>query len=293
MKLLIIGASGVLGSRLFNDAIKKEWNTIGTYCSHECVGLSYLDVRDKNSLEKIFNLFKPEAVVMAGGITDVDLCTLKPKLAMDVNIKGTMNLVKKIKEYGSKLIYISTDYIFDGENGPYKEDDKPNPINIYGRTKLEAENIIKSKLKDYLIVRTAQLYGVAERSSAQNSNFTLKIIHNMRNNKKVYAADDLYSTPTYAGSLSEIIIKLIEKKADGIYHGAGAEFLNRYDYVNKIADIFGLNKNLIQEVKLKDLKLKAVRPKKGGLKTEKIKKEKIIELYDCYTGLFLLKKEMD
>ena len=120
MKLLIIGASGVLGSRLYNDAIKKNWNVLGTYCSHECEGLSYLDVRDKNSLEKAFSLSKPEVVVMAGGITDVDLCTLKPKLAKDVNIEGTLNLVKKIKELNSKLVYISTDYIFDGENGPYK-----------------------------------------------------------------------------------------------------------------------------------------------------------------------------
>jgi dTDP-4-dehydrorhamnose reductase len=294
MRLLIIGASGVLGSRLYNDAIKRKWNVLGTYCSHEYEGLFYLDVRDKASLEKVFNFFRPETVVMAGGITDVDLCTLKPKLAMDVNIKGTMNLVKKIKEYGSKLIYISTDYIFDGENGPYKEDDKPNPINMYGRTKLEAEDIIRNKLKDYLIVRTCQLYGtgVAERSSAPTKNFAIKIIHNMRNNKNVYAADDLYSTPTYAGSLSEIIIKLIEKKAKGVYHGAGAEFLNRYDYVNKIADIFGLDKNLIQEVKLKDLKLKAVRPKKSGLKINKIAGKIDCRLLSCVDGLELLKKDL-
>ncbi len=287
MKILIIGASGVLGSRLYNDAIKKKWNAMGTYCSHECVGLSYLDVRDKNSLEKVFNLFKPEAVVMAGGITDVDLCTLKPKLAKDVNIKGTLNLVKKIKEYDSKLVYVSTDYIFDGENGPYKENDKPNPINIYGKTKLEAENIIRSKLKNYLIVRTAQLYGIDH----TGKNFVLKIIRSMQSGKKVYATDDLYSTPTYSGLLSDIIIKLIEKNANGIYHGAGAEFINRYDYVNKIADIFELNKALIQRVKLKDLKLKAKRPKKGGLKIDKIRKVIDIDLCDLDYYLKLLKTE--
>ena len=286
MKLLIIGASGVLGSRLYNDAIKKKWNVLGTYCSHECEGLSYLDVRDKNSLEKAFSLSKPEVVVMAGGITNVDLCTLKPKLAKDVNIKGTLNLVKKMKEYDSKLVYVSTDYIFDGKNGPYAETDKPNPLNKYGETKLEAENIIRSKLKNYLIVRTAHLYGVDN----AKKNFTLKIIHNMRNNKRVYAADDLYSTPTYSGLLSDMLIKLIGKNAEGIYHGAGREFINRYDYVNKIADVFGLEKDLIQKVKLKDLKLKAKRPKKGGLKIDKILKEKIIDVYDCKTGLMLLKK---
>nr|MBU1327712.1 SDR family oxidoreductase [Candidatus Omnitrophota bacterium] len=295
MKLLIIGASGILGSKLYNDAINKKWNVMGTYCSHKHEGLFYLDVRDKSSLEKAFNIFEPEVVVMAGGITDVDLCTLKPKLAEDVNIKGTSDLVKKIKEYGSKLVYISTDYIFDGENGPYKENYKTNPINNYGRTKLEAENIIRTKLKDYLIVRTCQLYGVADRmltNSAPAKNFAIKIIHNMQNNKKVYAADDLYSTPTYSGSLSDILIKLIDKKSKGVYHGAGAEFLSRYDYVSKITDVFKLDKSLIQRVKLKDLKLKAKRPEKGGLKTDKIRKEKICESYDCETGLALLKKEL-
>jgi dTDP-4-dehydrorhamnose reductase len=313
MKLLIIGASGVLGSRLYNDAIKKKWNAMGTYCSHECSGLSYLDVSDKNSLEKTFNSFKPESVVMAGGITNVDLCTLKPKLAEEVNIKGTLNLVKKIKEYNSKLVYVSTDYIFDGKNGPYKEDDKPNPINTYGRTKLEAENIVRVNLKDYLIVRTCQLYGVAElnsspflrerqgegyvsgvaeRSSAPSANFAVKIIHNMRTGKKIYVADDLYSTPTYSGSLSDIIIKLIEKRTCGVYHGAGIEFLNRYDYVSKIADVFGLDKGLIQKVKLKDLKLKAERPKKGGLRVDKAVREKIAKPYDCGTGLELMKKNI-
>ena len=288
MKLLIIGASGVLGSRLHNDTIKKKWNVMGTYCSHEHEGLFYLDVRDENSLEKAFNLLEPEVVVMAGGITDVDLCTLKSKLAEDVNIKGTLNLVKKIKEYSSKLICVSTDYIFDGENGPYKEEDKPNPINKYGETKLEAENIVRSKLKDGLIVRTAQLYGIDH----TGKNFVLKIIRNMKSGKKVYAADDLYSTPTYSGLLSDMLIKLIEKNAEGIYHGAGREFINRYDYVNKIADVFELDKSLIEKVKLKDLKLKAKRPKKGGLNTDKIKKEKICESYDCKTGLILLKKEL-
>ena len=114
----------------------------------------------------------------------------------------------------------------------------------------------------------------------------------MRNNKKVYAADDFYSTPTYSGLLSDILIKLIEKKSEGVYHGAGLEFMNRYDYVNKIADIFGLDKNLIQEVKLKDLKLKAVRPKKGGLKIDKITRDIDCRLLSCVDGLGLFKADL-
>lgn len=260
MKLLLIGASGILGSRLYNDVIKEKWNVLGTYCSQDYEGLFWLDLRDKKSINKIFNFFKPEVVVLAGGITNVDLCELEPWLAEEVNIKGTLNIIRKIKEHGARLVFLSTDYIFNGEDGPYRENDNPSPINVYGRTKLEAEEAIKGLLKDYLIVRTAQLYGFNHRQK----NFAIKIILNMRKNKKVYVADDLYSTPTYVGTLSRGIIELLNNNKKGIFNIAGAEFVNRYEYVNKISDIFGLDKKLVKKVKLKDLRLKAKRPKKAG-----------------------------
>ena len=287
MKLLIVGASGVLGTRLHNDTIKKKWVTLGTYCSHEHNGLFYLDLRDKESINKVFNFFNPEVVVLTGGITDVDFCEIKPRLAEEINIKGTIDLIKKTKEHNAKLVFLSTDYVFDGENGPYKEEDKPSPINVYGRTKLEVEQFIKDSFKDHLIIRTAQLYGIDNRGR----NFAVKIIHDMQNNKYIYAADDFYCTPTYVGSLSQGVIKLIENHKKGIYNIAGTDFLNRYEYVNKISDIFNLKKSLIQKVKLKDLNLKAKRPKKVGLKIDKLKKEIDVPLYNCDEGLRLLKKE--
>lgn len=287
MKLLVIGASGVLGSRLYNDAIKKKWNVLGTYCSHEIEGLFYLDLRDRKSIEKMFNFFEPEAVVLAGGITDVDLCELKPKLARDVNIKGTLNLAKKIREFGSKLVYISTDYVFDGEDGPYDENARPNPVNIYGRTKLEAENIAKSYSRENLVIRTSQLYG----PDYFKRNFVIKIICGMRDNKKIYAADDLYGTPTYAGALSFGIVRLLEKDIKGVFNIAGADFLSRYEYVNKISEVFKLDKNLVKRVKLEDLKLKARRPKAAGLETTKARAFLKDALFSCSQGLRILKKE--
>ena len=226
--------------------------------------------------------------MLTAGITDVDLCELKPKLAEEVNIKGSLNLIKRTNDCGAKLVFLSTDYIFDGESGPYKEDDKPAPLNVYGRTKLESENIIRSTLTDYLIIRTAQLYGI----DPQNKNFAVKIIRNMQNNKKVYAAGDLYCTPTYAGTLSHGIIELLEKDKKGVFNIAGTDFINRYEYVDKIADIFRLDKDLIRKVKLKDLRLKAKRPKRAGLKIDKIKREVELSLYSCKEGLKEFKKEI-
>lgn len=289
MKLLLIGASGVLGSKLYSDAIRRKWNVLGTYYSRECEGLFCLSLTDKLGINSTFNFFKPEVIVLAGGITDVDLCEIRPKLARSVNIDGTSSIIKKAKESGAKLVFLSTDYIFDGSAGPYDEDRAPSPINVYGRTKLEAENSIRSHLKDYLIIRTSQLYGYDHRKK----NFAMKIVLNMRKNKLVYAADDFYSTPTYSGTLSEIIIRLIEKGAKGIYNGAGCDFIDRYDYVNRIADVFNLDKALIERVKLKDLHLKAKRPGRGGLKVDKIKVSLGNILLDSARGLSIFKKEWE
>jgi len=288
MKLLLIGASGVLGSRLYNDAIKKKWNVLGTYCARKNEALYYLDLKHRKSIEGIFRFFKPELVILAGGITNVDQCQIEPKLAYEVNVKGSLDIIKKAKQVGAKLVFLSTDYVFDGKKGPYKEEDKPSPINIYGKTKLEVEESIKGLLKDYLIVRTAQIYGLDPRSK----NFAIKILRIMKNNKKIYAACDSYSTPTYVGGLSNSILGLIEMKKSGIFNVSGADFLNRYEYVIEIADIFELNKALIEKVKLKDLNLKAERPKRAGLKIDKIKRELGVFLYGCREGLNLLKKDV-
>ncbi|NQT75361.1 MAG: SDR family oxidoreductase [Candidatus Omnitrophica bacterium] len=287
MKLLLVGASGVLGSRLYNDVIKKKWDILGTYCSHEHEGLFRLDLRQRKSIEKVFNFFNPEVVILAGGITDVDLCEKRPGLAEEVNIKGTLDVIKKTRACGARLVFLSTDYIFDGRNGPYKEEDMPEPVNIYGRTKLEAETAVRGISHDYLIIRTAQLYGVNHRGK----NYAVKIIQNMRNNKEVSAAYDFYSTPTYAGALSGSIIKLIEKKHTGIFHIAGKDFTDRYSYVSKISEIFGLKKTLIKKVSLKDLHLTARRPLKAGLNTDKAGKFLGGLLIGVDKGIGLLKDE--
>jgi dTDP-4-dehydrorhamnose reductase len=289
MKLLIIGASGMLGARLYNDAIKKRWNVLGTYCLHEYEGLFHLDLRDRKAIVKIFNFFKPDTVALIGCITDVDLCELKPRLAEEVNIKGAISVIRKAKECAARVIYLSSDYIFNGEKGPYGEDDAPSPINIYGKTKLEAERAVSGLLKNYLIVRTSQLYGPDYR----RRNFAVKIICNMRSNKKIYAADDFYSTPTYVASLSKSIIELIEKRYRGIFNIAGRDCLDRYSYVSRIADVFNLEKSLIKRVSLKDLHLRARRPQRGGLKINKAKEALDSAIISVDKGLDLFKKELN
>lgn len=288
MKVLLVGASGVLGRGLYNDMILKKFNVLGTYCKHSYDGLFHLDLRDKRSINRVFKFFKPEFIVSTGGLTDVDYCETHPKFAQDINVLGTLNLINKAKELKTGFLFISTDYVFDGENGPYRERDKTHPINKYGKTKLDAERLIERNLKDFLIIRTSQLYGY----DSKKRNFATKIIHMLQHNKKIYAADDFYSTPTYVGNLSLAIIELIEKKKRGIFHIAGADFISRFDYVNMIADIFGLDKSQIVKAKLKDLKLKAKRPKKAGLNTSKAEAVLKIPILDCREGLSLFRESI-
>ncbi len=288
MKLLIIGASGVLGSALYHEALKKKWNVLGTYCSCEYEGLSHLDVRDGEEAKNIYDFFKPETVVLAGGITNVDLCEKDPLLAEDVNIKGTLNVIKNSHRYGSRLIYVSTDYVFDGKNGPYSEEDKTNPVNVYGRTKLEAENAVLSFSKRCAVVRTSQLFGYDPRGV----NFMMKILNNMKRGEKINAAEDFYSTPTYSVSLARIISCLIEKKSSGIFNGTGVDFIDRLSYVDKVAGIFGFDRSLINKVTLSDLKLKAIRPSRGGLIARKIKEIATSEVLGVDRAVLSFKEEM-
>ncbi|MFH1479050.1 MAG: SDR family oxidoreductase [Candidatus Omnitrophota bacterium] len=289
MNILIVGATGVLGARLYKDMSSKEhWDVLGTYCSSGPSYLKRLDLRNKKEMEDIVGSFKPDIVLVAGGITNVDLCEADPGLAEEVNVQGTTDLMNIARSINSKIIFLSTDYIFNGEKGPYSEDDGPSPINIYGMTKLKGESALKLITDDYIIVRTAQLFGL----SREKRNFTEKIIFNIRNKKMVCAASDFYCTPTYAGGLSLGIIGLVEKSKKGTYNIAGTDFVNRVEFVNNISDIFKLDKKYIQEVRLKDLELKALRPKKAGLKIDKIKKELNIPLYSSREGLELFKKEM-
>ena len=291
MKLLLIGASGVLGSRLYNDAVIKKWNVLGTYFSHEYKGLFYLDLKDKRNTEKLFNFFDPEVVVLAGGMTNVDLCEAKARIAEEVNIKGTLNIVKRVKERNAIMVYLSTDYVFDGEKGPYKEEDRPSPINTYGRTKLEAEQIVLDMIKNPLIVRTSQIYGY----DCLGNNFATKIVLNMKNGKEVFAADDFYSSPTYVGGLSSALISLIERGGiSGIFHMAGKDVIDRYSYVTKISEVFGLDRDLIKKVSLKDLCLRAKRPPKGGLAIDKINNFLNLDnIAEIDKGLLLFKNDFE
>ncbi len=190
---------------------------------------------------------KPDVVVHAATLTDVDKCELNKELAWKVNVEGTKNIVEAAKATGSFLIYISTDYVFGGENGRYKETQAPNPINYYGLTKLKAEEIVKTQ-KEYFIARPSVIYGSTP--AAGKVNFALWLIETLRKGEHVKIVTDQWNTPTLNTNLAEMTLEVIERRLTGIYHLCGATRVSRFEFAEQIADVFNLDKGLIDRFRL-------------------------------------------
>lgn len=199
---------------------------------------------------------RPDAIVHCAGMTDVDLCEMEPKRAGLVNVQGTENVIRASQ--GVPVALISTDYIFDGRLGPYREDDKPNPLNVYGTTKLEAEYLMRPQ---DLICRTTVLYG----SHPKKWNFAKYVRSQLKANAPVHAVWDQWGTPTYAENLATMIRALVRARYSGVWHTAGVACINRLTFARTIADVFNLDRSLIRPIKTEELHQRARRPRHAGL----------------------------
>ena len=288
MRVLITGSNGLLGQKLVKT-FSADHQTSGIDLQTDSVidapNFEYhkISITEKYKLQALFDSFKPEVIINAGAYTDVDGCEKNKEKAWEVNVVGVKNLSELCRENKTKLVQLSTDYIFDGQNGPYSEEDTPNPEGYYGITKLESEKVILESKIDFLIVRTNVLYG---KSLGETHNFVLWLIQKLKDEQKVKIVTDQYSNPTLADNLAEAIKEATEKNISGILNIAGGEkILSRYEFALKIAEKFNLDQSLIKKVSTSELNLPAPRPLKGGLKIDKAKKLLATELLDVDKGL--------
>jgi len=269
--VLITGANGLLGQKLVTD-FHPHYKVIGCDLHPESFfsfpNLSYenLDITDRRQLGFHVSFYHPQVIINAAAYTDVDGCETHKDKAWAVNVGGVKNLVNLCREQKIKLIQLSTDYIFNGENGPYFEGDPPDPVNFYGETKLESERIIKESGVDFLIIRTNVLYGFGKNVK---SNFLLWLLEKLSQNEKIKIVTDQFNNPTLADNLSLCILEMVKKNISEIYHIAGSEYLSRYDFAIKVADKFNFDKNTLLPTKTELLQQKAKRPYKGGLKIDR------------------------
>lgn len=280
-KVLIIGASGFLGQQLMKD-LSKSFTVIGTYNSKPKDNLLKLDITNEDGVKVVLEKTKPDIILLASALTNLDTCELQPDLCKKINVLGVENIVKYSKN--SKIVFLSTDYVFDGEKGDYKETDLVNPINEYGKSKLEAEKIV-SRLKNYLIIRTCSLYT----SDKNNPKAVNKIIEKLTKGEVVKAVTDVIASPTLIDDLSKAILTLIEKKRNGIYNVVGDSKLSWYEIANLIVKVFNIKNPQIQPCLITDFPSKLKRPKNTSLNIGKLKAE-AIKMRSLEEGLEFLKR---
>lgn len=271
-KILLTGAFGQLGTSLCNVLLNHSLLATGRIIiSKEEYQTLELDITNQKQIKEIINYYRPDIIIHLAAMTDVDGCEKKPETAFDINVKATENLLASFR---GKFIYISTDYVFDGENGPYKEDDKVNPVSVYGKTKLYGEDLVRNSDTNWVILRSNVIFSFQERTKAS---FIDWVVDSLKNKKSISVVDDQWNNPTWTIDLADVISKIIEKDLDGLYHYGGRDLLNRFEFAKMIATTFKLKEELIEPISTKSLNQLALRPLKSGLCTSKIELDLGIE----------------
>ena len=293
-RIVIVGANGTLGQRLFEFySSLNDVELLPASIEEEFVfdSQSYiqLDISNRNEVKKIIYDFCPDFIINAAAFTNVDKCESERETAWKINVKGVEYLSEAARVLDSHLIHISSDYIFDGKNGPYSENDIPNPLGYYARTKLASENVLKISGTKNTIIRTNVLYGTAKYS---RPDFVKWVVDSVRSGKEIKIVDDQFNNPTFIDDLVQAINKIIELRKEGLYNIGGSEVLSRFDFTMIIADFFNLDKSLIKRIQTEDLKQPARRPLKSGLITIKAQSELGYKPHSIIQSLELMKKEL-
>lgn len=262
MKYLITGVSGQLGYDIVNELEKRKIFNYLAPTSEE------MDITDRKKVFKIVEEYKPNIIFHCAAYTAVDKAEENKEICYNVNVNGTKNIVEAAKKYGAKVVYISTDYIFDGtKKGIYLPSDQTNPVNYYGYTKLCGEKIT-STLDDYLIVRISWVFGI------NGNNFVKTMLRLAETKKELSVVSDQIGSPTYTEDLSKLLLDLVVNNKKGIYHATNEGYCSWYEFAKYIFEITGTEIK-VNEILTKDYKVIAKRPLNSMLSKDKLEEEKI------------------
>ncbi len=288
-RVLVVGSNGLLGQKITTlFATSKQYNIFNvsieekSFLDEKVFPYHQLDITKRSSVLKFIDSIQPDVIINTAAVTNVDLCETDRALAWKVNVSGVENLVYGAKMVGAKVIHFSSDYIFDGKNGPYSESETPNPISYYGRTKLASENVLKLSGIPNVIVRTMILYGIANQVK---DNFALWLANNLSENKQIRVVDDQIGNPTLVDDLAYAVLKIVEYDRSGLFHIAGSELISRYHFALELAKKFKFNKELIVPIKTSFLKQPAPRPLKSGFVILKAETELNLKMSNVENGL--------
>ena len=266
---MVIGGTGLVG-----NALLRAWTAQGvevsaaTYHCHASGSFLQLDMQSESRVKALLAAHRPAVVAVPAANPFVDYCELHPEETRRVNVDGTLNVARACREIGARMIFYSSDYVFDGVKGTYTEEDAPCPINEYGRQKAEAERGVLAADPRNLVIRTSGAYGW----QWEPKNFVLQIRKNLSEGRTMRVADGLRYNPTYVENLAEITAALVSAEAGGIFHVVGAEEIARADFARRAARAFGLDETLIRTVPAAEFRSPTARPKESSLITEKVRR---------------------
>jgi dTDP-4-dehydrorhamnose reductase len=293
MKILITGASSLPGYRTTLEALSRGFEVVALYYTHsipiedEKLKKICIDISQLENLRRLIIKEKPDIIIHMAAIGDLDLCEKNKALAWKTVVEPSIEIASIVTRINCFLIYLSTDYVFEGERGNYKEYDVPKPINYYGFTKLLGEIAFRSSCTSYAIVRASSIYGFGH----GRMNFAKYLLEKLKAGETVKALIDQYTSPTQATLLGRAIIEIAEEKIEGIFHVVG-ERMSRYDFAIKVAEVLGLDKSLIQPAEMREMTWLAKRPRDSSLNYDETRKRIKTNFYSTEVAFKVLKEEL-
>jgi dTDP-4-dehydrorhamnose reductase len=297
--LLIIGSTGLVGSKLAAMAAAHGFEAYNTQNARKSSlpNSLQLDITDRDATLGLVREIKPRVIINTAALHNVDYCETHRDEAEKVNVGGARNLVEASRKNASRLIHLSTDYVFDGISGHYTESDTPHPLHYYAQTKLEAEKVV-STLLEYAIARPSVIYGWnpleangTPSSSGKTVNFAMFVLDKLKKNETVKAVSDQYSSPTFADNLAEALLRLARCSENGVFHTAGKSCVSRYEFALRMAEVFGYPTISIQSVLTSQFKQLAERPKNSCLQVERAEKTLGMRFLTAEEGIREMKKQ--
>ena len=294
-KILITGSNGLLGQKLVS-LLKNDHQLLATSTGQNIINdksnfsYSSLDITDAKSVELLFHSFKPDVVINTAAMTNVDGCEDEKDKCYDINVKAVQTLADLCQDSNAHLIHISTDFIFDGQDGPYKEDDFANPLSYYGKSKYESELILDESKANWTILRTIILYGTAD--NLKRNNIVLWGRKALKEGQSLNIIDDQIRSPTLAEDLAQACRLAFEKNAFGIFNVSGKDIMSIFEMVERMADFYKCDKSNINKISSDTLNQKAKRPPITGFLLDKAIKELGYQPYSFEQGLQILENQL-
>jgi len=262
LKFLVTGSAGLVGQQVVKD-LSKSNQVFSCYneSKPEYGDSVKMDLKNYEMISSVLTEIKPDVVIHLGAMTGVDLCEKEKTSASEINTKATEIIAKECSKLNSFLVYVSTDYVFDGNFGMYKEDDVANPLGFYGKSKLEGEKAVQNFSTNWCIARTSTPFGL----HPTKKSFPMWVIENLQKQKQIDVLIDQFTSPTYIPNLSRMLIEISERRITGVIHAAGASKISRYQMASMVSDKLNLDGTLLKQISINKMKWVAQRPKDSSL----------------------------